>query len=88
MARGRYRVNRSGYAYVLNQALDVRQVCELAGIRTMREAQALGGPSSSYITDTRSGATRFHTRVSTERTWAAFRSESKNHALRNTIPRM
>lgn len=88
MARGRYRVNRRGYAYVLNEAPDVRQVCELAGYRTMREAQAFGGPSSSYVTDTISGVTRFHTRVSTERTMAALMSERKNHALRNTIPRM
>lgn len=80
--------NGRGYAYVLNSSPEIRQVCEAAGHNAMREATALGGSSAAYTCDTMSGATRFHTRVATERTWAALRSEQKTHALRNTVPRL
>ena len=80
--------SESGYAYVLNSSPEIRQVCEAAGYYVMREATALGGGSAAYTCDTMSGATRFHTRVATERTWAAFRSEPRTHALRHTVPRL
>lgn len=87
MAKGKFVHSKSGYAFILNQASEIRQVCEAAGSNAMREATALGGSSAAYTCDTVSGVTRFHTRVATERTWPAFRSEQKTHALRNTIPR-
>ena len=80
--------SESGYAYVLNSSPEIQQACEAAGYNAMREATALGGGSAAYTCDTMSGATRFHTRVATERTWPAFRSEQRTHALRNTVPRL
>lgn len=87
MAKGKFVHSKSGYGYVLNTAPDVGQFCQSVGMTAMRQAQMLGGSSAAYTCDTQHGAHRWHTRVATERTWPAFRSEQKTHALRNTIPR-
>ena len=86
MGRGRFVPVPSGYAYVLRDAPEVGQICDLAGANAEREAHQLGGLHSEYTHDTIHGMRRWKTRVTTVRTWPSFNSERKNHALRNTIP--
>ena len=85
MGRTGFFKNRRGYSEVLNREPEIRDICQQAGLHAAQDAFALGGRSASYVVDTRSGATRFHTRVATADRSAYF-SERKWHALRNSIP--
>lgn len=87
MARGRYRINPAGYAFLLNEDPNTFSICEYAGNAAAAQAHMLGGASAEYVVDSRSGSRRIHTRVTTANT-AAFFSERKWHALRNTLPRI
>ena len=88
MARSRFVPNSRGYAVVLNISPEIGQICVLAGRNAAREAHQIGGIHSEYTYDTIRGMRRWKTRVSTVRTWPSYNSERKNHALRNTIPRI
>ena len=86
MANGKYVPNRHGYGYILNVAPDVRQVIELCTVRAAQMARSMGGAHSEYNADVRSGLRRFHGRVASARTIAAYNSERKSHALRRVTP--
>ena len=86
MANGKYVPNRHGYGYILNAAPDVKQVIELCTSRAAQMARASGGAHAEYTWDVRHGLRRFHGRVASARTIAAYNSERKSRALRHVTP--
>ena len=89
----RYKINPAGYAYLLNEAPEVREICHYAGESAASQAEMLGGAHSGFVVDTRVGMRRFHTRVSLVARadpggFAARGSEAKWGALRNVVPRI
>lgn len=78
LARGVYKHNPSGYAYVL-KGPDSKAACETKAFELRDRARAMSG--STYKVDSMVGRTRIHTRVSTSGT-NEFYQERRTRALR------